>query len=380
MAAWAGLTVAVSGIHLRSGSSAQLRLGSTLTSGSVKFVNVVDQSRISGADRYDTASKTIGDDEQTASVVLSSGEGFADALSATYLTTGKAGGLLLTKKNSLPDVTKATILQAQTCVVYITGGTAAVSQHVENQITALKPRLNACGSQTHVKTVRIFGANRYKTNKAINDSMERTSHVVLLAAGGVFADAVAMSPISFAMRYPLILTDGHSLTVDQTSQLDSLGAKTVVIAGGTSSVSTDVEDQLKARGLTVARVTGGNRVETAANIARWATVGLKEDDGTTPVSGILGTSLGFSSDYTFVTNGASFADALSFGPRAGASRAPLLLSSNPSVPGDGLISYVGDKLVGVFDDGTGIHAVNGVGGVLATTPAMLQQVVNAIQK
>ena len=86
------------------------------------------------------------------------------------------------------------------------------------------------------------------------------------------------------------MTNGQSLTSDQTLQLSSLGAKTVVIAGGTSSVSSDIEEDLKARGPSVARVAGRDRVETAANIARWATEGMKEADGITPAFVLGGTS------------------------------------------------------------------------------------------
>jgi putative cell wall-binding protein len=380
----AAATISVNGIHLHTHDVGQVRIASSITSGVVKYFNVVQQSRIAGSDRYETSANALlniphGVDEHPDSIVLASGENFPDALSAiNCCARGDFPAVLLTRPDSLSAVTRTAILHTGVTTIYIAGSDDVISQHVENQVREIYKDFPDSGP---VAVQRFAGDDRYDTNALlVKNGNSSDGPIVLMASGRDFADGLALGPVARAKQFPLILTDGKSLTSVQTSSLKH--AKTVIIAGGTAAVSTHVEDQLHARGLTVDRVSGKDRIETAANIARWETEGLKNPDGT-PVSGLLGTSLGFG-EYgsAYVANGSGFADALSFGQVAGHAAASLLLTRNASDPGDALITYLASKsIVSNNTDSTDqISRIVAAGGNAAISPTLVKQIATAIQR
>jgi putative cell wall-binding protein len=374
-------TISVTGIHLHTHGYGQVRIASDVTSGDVKFLNVVDQSRIAGDDRYETSAKVVanlprGGDEHTQAIVLASGENFPDALSAiNCCSTADYPAVLLTRPDSLADSTRKAIIDSRALTVYIAGSSDVISRHVESQVRAL----HRTESPQTLTVERFAGDDRYDTNSLLLRNGAVGGNVALLASGLDFADGLALGPVSRALHAPLILTNGQSLTDVQTSLFAHFHTKTVVIAGGTASVSSHVEDQLRDLGLTVERVSGQDRVETAANIARWETEGLKNPNGT-PVFGFLGTSLGFSSSPAYVANGSGFADALSFGQLAGDHTVPLLLSHSSTTPGEALTTYVGGKTILNALTHDSLVNVVAAGGDSVVSPALVDRVATAVQQ
>ena len=155
--------------------------------------------------------------------------------------------------------------------VYITGGTAAVSQAVEDEIKSLHVGNNA--SNAFINVIRLGGADRYATNRKINTSQLHNSNIAILAAGTAPYDSLAVGPIVYNNSYPLVLTNGSNLNNGEETQLQNINANTVVIVGGLAVVSQAVEDQLKADGYNVVRLAGATRYATATAIATWGTVG-----------------------------------------------------------------------------------------------------------
>lgn len=99
--------------------------------------------RIGGQDRYQTAVKiaeralgtdTKGPKGESDNVVIASGEGFADALSAGYLAATKNAQLILTRRDSLPQTDVEFLKTYGAKNVYIVGGTGSVSKAVEDQL------------------------------------------------------------------------------------------------------------------------------------------------------------------------------------------------------------------------------------------------------
>ena len=320
---------------------AQVEISTDQVAGSgVKALNVLNfDERFGGSDRYATAAKLFAEQfGPVDDVVLSSGRGFADALGAGYLAQKHNTGLLLTDPNTLPTWTRIAITTAGVKRVFITGGPAAVSAAVEAEIKALHVSGNS--AQPLIQVVRIAGANRYATNDEINRTVAAGGNepTVLMASGENFPDALALGPISYDQRLPLILSNGTSLTARDVAQLTDLGTTRVVIAGGAASVSQDVQDELTARGIAVSRVAGATRYSTATAIATWATEGIG-------VSGYLSTPLGFGSE-SGVATGVSFADALASGPVLGDRGAALLLAPSSTDSSPDTTSYLADKTVG----------------------------------
>lgn len=118
----------------------------------------VRTARPYGADRYGTSaaiSKSYFGKTET--VIIASGAGFADALSAAPLAGAYDAPILLTKPTSLPDIIGDEIERLGATNAYIIGSTSAVSDSVKTQLTA-----RGVTSITH-----LGGANRYATAEKV---------------------------------------------------------------------------------------------------------------------------------------------------------------------------------------------------------------------
>jgi hypothetical protein len=103
-----------------------------------------DVTRVSGANRYDTAAKVaefgVGQGWGTCSFVgIATGEDFADALAGGVLTGMNRGVMLLTRPTALSAPTAAALSSSCTVIteLVIYGGEAAVSDAVRAEIAAL---------------------------------------------------------------------------------------------------------------------------------------------------------------------------------------------------------------------------------------------------
>jgi len=99
-------------------------------------------------------------------------------------------------------------------------------------------------------------------------------------------------------------------------ELRRVGASRVIIVGGSSAVSEEIERSLGAGGFAVRRIQGSDRYETSAAVAR-------------EIAASLGTGFG---RQAIIARGDDFADALSAGPIAYSQRMPLLLTRPNELP------------------------------------------------
>ncbi len=166
---------------------------------------------------------------------------------------------------------------------------------------------------------RWDGADRYATACVISaESFPDGADTVVIATGVEFADALAASGLAGAYEAPLLLTKPTSLPAAVASEIKRLGVKRAVIAGGTSAVSAGVASAIDGiSGVSVDRIAGTNRYETAALVA----------DRIASVTGID------FSHKAFVARGDDFADALAVSPLAYSQGMPVLLVKTTSLPG-----------------------------------------------
>lgn len=171
-------------------------------------------------------------------------------------------------------------------------------------------------------TQRIAGTDRYSTAADVaRATFTAPVNTIVIASGEAFPDGLAASGLAGAYRAPVLLTRPDALpapTADAITQLMAgSGAPTVVVIGGPAAISPAVDDQLRALGVTVNRIAGGNRYETAALIGRQqatvAPLGQTTVDGASYRTAIIAT-------------GVSFPDALSAGAGAFNANLPLLLT------------------------------------------------------
>ncbi len=131
------------------------------------------------------------------------------------------------------------------------------------------------------ETDRIAGVNRYETAADIAQLALPNADTVVLTTGEKLPDALSANPIAGAEDAPILLTLPASIPTFTQQALDAIDPTNVIIVGGTSAVSTAVENELEADGFTVTREAGIDRFETAAEVAR--EVGVAPDidaDGT----------------------------------------------------------------------------------------------------
>jgi putative cell wall-binding protein len=221
-------------------------------------------TRIAGSSRYATAAQIAIDSYGKASgIILATGETFPDALSASFLAGYVNSPILLAQRTSIPQATLDAMAALEVKEVVILGGTAAISTDVENKL-----------KETY-DVVRLSGQDRFATAAnvalAVNPGDigeldgERTA---FLTYGYGFADALAVGPLAFAGRFPILLNGKGPLGTPTKVALDRLDITHVVIVGGL--ISSAAQDELTKLGITSERVQGPDRFATAASVADFA--------------------------------------------------------------------------------------------------------------
>ena len=357
----------------------------------VSLARIGDVGRISGANRYATAAAMATALYTTGlsggSVVVASGDEFPDALAASYYAGTEDVPILLTSAESLPAETISALKGLGATKVTIAGGTAAVSDAVEQQLKGL--HAYAAGSNTpqtaFLSVTRLGGADRYATAAALatahsGDYVGRIDlgvtgttcqpvKTAIVASGETYPDAVAAGGLAWGGAHelgcgnsggglPLLLTTTGGLSSAASSALTTLGISQVLLMGGTASVSSTVESQLAARpGMRLLRIGGTDRQDTAAKLAHQ----------------VLLSRAGWGQTGAFlVVRPDTFPDALAGALLSGARQAPVFLAASPtdlgSTTANAIATWGNAPYVGVLLGGTAslnAHVLDQVTAALA---------------
>ena len=279
---------------------------------------LVPSVRYHGLDRFDTAALIATDDTGTAAthnsdtVILARSHEYPDALAGSLMAGLEDAPLLLTDTNFIPQYTLDAMDELEPTKVVLLGGTAAISQEIEDQL-----------KETY-EVDRIGGIDRFETAAKIAAHQNAAeTDFAIVALGTNFPDALVSGPLAYAAGFPIVLTATDALPEVSKKALTDLGVSKVLIAGGLNAVGQAVEDEIKAMNIATERVRGeaphADRFGTAAAFADWAAA-----------------YLGFSTDHVNLATGLNFPDALAVGPHAGADfsgPAPILLVAPTSLTG-----------------------------------------------
>ena len=115
---------------------------------------------------------------------------------------------------------------------------------------------------------RLAGTDRYETSTKISQKYFDRADTVVLASGFKNADALVSASLASVNQGPILLTRDSSVPASTKAEITRLGAKRVILAGGTSSIGYKVEEELKSMGLSIERKAGANRYATAASIGQ----------------------------------------------------------------------------------------------------------------
>jgi putative cell wall-binding protein/alpha-tubulin suppressor-like RCC1 family protein len=280
----------------------------------------VGHTRISGADRYGTAVAISQSAFQTPNpgnpfaVTVASGTNFPDALAAGPVAAALGNPLLLVPSDgALPSTVSTELTRLNPWKVTIAGGTAAVSNLVERELT---------GNGALIVDRRA-GQDRYETAAKLAELTGGLGRTVFIATGASFPDALGGSAAAARFSGALLLTDRSSLPQATASALTSGKPLRVIILGGETVVEPLVRTQIEALlvpGATVERWSGADRYATAATISS-----KTYPDGATTA---------------YLASAASYPDALAGAPVAAKAGAPLLLTSRDCVPASTLAELV----------------------------------------
>jgi putative cell wall-binding protein len=274
----------------------------------------VTTTRIAGSDRYDVAANISRYAFPTGPqvVYVASGEVFADAVSVSAIAAQRNASLLLTRAGSVPNVTLAELARLQPHAIVIVGGTDTISSAVETELAKFA---------TTVK--RVYGVDRYEVSRfLITDPSfgAQPSTKAYIASGNVFPDALAAGPAAANLKAPVLLVDGAAaaMTVAEIDLLQSRGVTRTSLVGGPATISTSIEAQVGSTFAQAKRLTGADRFEVSAAVARDAF----------PVSGAT------RPDTVYLATGVSFPDALSGAVIAATTGSPIYLAHTDCIPQD----------------------------------------------
>lgn len=225
--------------------------------------------RLSGKDAYGTMQQVVRaagifPDGSGGTVIVATGDGYWDALSATGLAGRYGAPILITPRGRLAAETRDEIARIRPSRILVMGGRGAVADTVLDQLGELCPDVS-----------RVAGADAAETAVAIYRTGKGWSKTAIVATSDGYWDALSIAPYAYARSAPIFLTKGAPRGDDRVlgdSTLEALrsGAFTeVVIVGGSAAVSTRVEAQLREIGADPLRIRGKDALETSAAIATW---------------------------------------------------------------------------------------------------------------
>lgn len=267
-------------------------------------------SRLSGAGRYDTMSAVVSEAFPSDSeyVVVASGEGYADALSASALAGGLNAPIVLTGKGGLGAQARSQIRRLGASKAIVIGSEASVSAQAERDLKSMGLSVD-----------RASGADRYGTNLAVyRKGVElgvKWAKKMVVASGEGYADALSISSYAYRYKAPIFLAGRSGLSDAALKAAAGGGFSSAVVVGSQSVVPSGVDgSQLGSVGVSAERLAGADRYKTSAEVAKWC---LKQ---------------GMGMDGAVFASGEGFADALSAGPLAAGSDAAIMLVRNASSP------------------------------------------------
>lgn len=305
--------------------------------GNFDITREVGTNRVSGETRFDTMASLCekGGWNAGGTVILAYAANYPDALAAAALAGDKDSPILLTDGGNLTEQTKNQIERLSPTEVIVVGGPAAINDSVLRSAQSAAPKANVR---------RIWGQTRYETSLNIMGELSNSSDTVVIATGANFADALSISPYSYAAASPIVLCDpANGLSNEALAAIDNGGYSKAVIVGGINAVPEAVIPMLEKCGISnITRLSGETRYETSQKIAEFE----------------LSQGLGFGVDGIALATGGNFPDALAAGPVAGRRLSPLLLVDQGAVSASQWLSSRSDSISGALIVG-GENAISG---------------------
>ena len=186
-------------------------------------------TRISGTNRYETSAQVAGMIGTDNGIIIATGLNFPDALSIAPVAAMKSMPILLSPKASLDTYVSEFIAGKAIPASYVVGGSSVLDSSIAGSLP---------------NSTVLSGTDRYATNLSIINefSGDFSFDTVYLATGSNFPDALSGSAMAAKYNAPIILTGKDSISADAINLLKSKNVQHVVILGGSSVISQNVEN------------------------------------------------------------------------------------------------------------------------------------------
>lgn len=261
------LTAVASGAHA-GGDHSHLESG-------VNQIAAVDVVRYGGADRYATSllvAEAIAaeSDGRLDAVVLVSGRVWTDAVVAAALASDVGAPVLLTPPDGLGGDASGSLQQIGASSATI------VSTDPEGETPAVAATVGVGLTEAGLAVERVSGGDQYATSVAVARLLSRVGKITgfgrtaIVASGEVFADALVAGPFAAHGSFPVLLTPQNRLHQSVASYLSDADIDHVVLMGGAAATAPAVESSIRSMGISVARIAGATRFETATRFAAYA--------------------------------------------------------------------------------------------------------------
>lgn len=195
-------------------------------------------TRLAGSDRYGTAAQVGKQSGISVPVVyVATGEHWHNALVGAARAGSGNAPLLLTRRTSLPDETRAALRTLNPERIVLVGNDGNVSLTVEKVLR---------GYARSGLVQRVQGSNAYGTAASLAQFYPSGLDVVYVTTAANYPDALSSAARAGRLDAPVLLTAPTVLPGDTKTALSQLRPDRIVLVGGTSAVSADVERALRA--------------------------------------------------------------------------------------------------------------------------------------
>lgn len=205
--------------HVAEGGTVYILGGTGAISGDYETkLSGYEVKRLSGKSRYETNLAILEEsDAALRDLLVTTGENFADGLSASAVEKP----ILLVGKKGLTDEQREYLSNNIFRNLYILGGTAAVSEETEAEITELINR----------EATRLSGYDRFATSAAIAREFFEGSRSSFVTDGFNFPDGLSICALAMYYHGPVLL--GHTGYDKEAAAYNAEnGITTGVVAGG----------------------------------------------------------------------------------------------------------------------------------------------------
>lgn len=236
-------------------------------------------------------------------VYLARADDFPDALAAGPATHGE-GPVLLVNDALTPEL-RGELRRLAPRRVVLSGGAAVLPDSIAAEVREVLD---------DVVVLRVWGQTRIGTAVALSRfAFTEGAHTAVLATGFAFPDALSVGALAGREGGPLLLVRQDDVDDAVLDEIERLGVRRVVVAGGPVAVAETVLDTVRTRfsGVEVTRLSGADRFATSGAVAAGGTA--------------VATT-------AWVATGANFPDALTATPAAIADGAVVLLIQPRDVP------------------------------------------------